>query len=165
MKKTWTQLLSCLLLSLSISSFSKAESRAVDQDLFKTIQREAEQSNPHAQYYLGLLYYWMNYYGKAHEWFEKAAEQGLAQAQFSLGVMYDQGRGVPQNDVKAFEWYEKSAQQGDVDAQLSLGVMYMIGQGTPQNQATAKELFKQACDNGDKTGCNNYRLLMSELAE
>ena len=107
----------------------------------------------------------MNYYENAREWFEKSAEQGLAQAQFSLGVMYDQGRGVPQNDAKAFEWYEKAAQQGDVDAQLSLGVMYMIGQGVAQNQATAKELFKQACDNGDKTGCNNYRLLMNKLAE
>ncbi|TGV06746.1 sel1 repeat family protein [Alcaligenaceae bacterium 429] len=107
----------------------------------------------------------MNYYENAREWFEKAAEQGLAQAQFSLGVMYDQGRGVPQNDAKAFEWYEKAAQQGDVDAQLSLGVMYMIGQGVAQNKATAKELFKQACDNGDKTGCNNYRLLMNGLAE
>ena len=40
------------------------------------------------------------------------AEQGDAAAQNSLGVMYDQGRGVPQDDVEAVRWYRRAAAQG-----------------------------------------------------
>ena len=59
-------------------------------------------------------------YNKAFMWYEKAAKQGVAMAQFNLGDVYYKGRGVKQNYKKAFEWYEKAAKQGHVDAQLKL---------------------------------------------
>ena len=34
-----------------------------------------------------------------------AAEQGDADAQFNLGVMYGNGRGVPQDDAEADRWF------------------------------------------------------------
>ena len=40
------------------------------------------------------------------------AEQGDAYAQFSLGAMYDEGQGVPQNYAVAVEWFRKAADQG-----------------------------------------------------
>ena len=49
-----------------------------------------------------------------------AAEQGDAEAQFSLGVMYDFGEGVPQNDTEAVRWYRMAAEQGAA-AQFNLG--------------------------------------------
>lgn len=49
---------------------------------------------------------------KAVEWFQKAAEQGLAAAQSNLGVMYAKGCGVPKDERKAVEWYQKAAEQG-----------------------------------------------------
>ena len=51
-------------------------------------------------------------YKKAIEWYEKAAEQGDAQAQYNLGSMYYNGQGVDVNYKKAFEWFEKAAKQG-----------------------------------------------------
>ena len=42
-------------------------------------------------------------------WFRKAAGQGLAEAQFSLGVTYDTGQGVPQDAVSAYMWFNLSA--------------------------------------------------------
>jgi len=39
------------------------------------------------------------------------AEQGNADAQFTLGVMYDNGRGVPQDDTEAVRWYRLAADQ------------------------------------------------------
>jgi len=33
--------------------------------------------------------------------FKKLAEQGNAEAQFNLGAMYDNGQGVPKDDVQA----------------------------------------------------------------
>ena len=42
-------------------------------------------------------------YAKAVEWYQKAAQQGSAQAQFNLGISYKDGRGVRQDYSKAFE--------------------------------------------------------------
>ncbi len=42
-------------------------------------------------------------------WFRKAAEHGLAGAQYNLGVMYDRGQGVPQDYAQAHMWYNLAA--------------------------------------------------------
>ena len=44
---------------------------------------------------------------------KKAAEQGHADAQYNLGLMYDYGGGVPEDDAEAVRWYRKAAEQGD----------------------------------------------------
>jgi WD40 repeat protein len=46
-------------------------------------------------------------------WYRKAAEQGNADAQYSLGFMYENGRGVPRDDTAAASWYQKAAEQGN----------------------------------------------------
>ena len=65
--------------------------------------------------------------------FTRAAEQGLAHAQNNLGVMYDNGRGVPQDDKTAAEWYTRAAEQGHATAQTNLGGMYKNGNGVPKD--------------------------------
>ena len=55
------------------------------------------------------------------EW-KPLAEQGVAFAQYNLGVMYANGQGVPQNYKTAVKWYRLAAEQGDADAQIKLGV-------------------------------------------
>ena len=65
------------------------------------------------------------------------AEQGDASAQFNLGVMYVNGRGVPEDDVEAVRWFRLAAEQGDALAQLGLGVMYANGRGVPQDNVSA----------------------------
>lgn len=54
---------------------------------------------------------------KAAEWFQKAADQGNADAQFWLGCMYQNGSGVERSYEKAVEWFQKAANQrlADVD--------------------------------------------------
>ena len=69
-------------------------------------------------------------------------------AQFSLGVMYEYGQGVAQNDAKAREWMEKAAAQGHVNAQFSLGVRYYTGQGVTQNYAEAHKWWEEAATQG-----------------
>jgi len=49
-----------------------------------------------------------------------AAEGGNEKAGFILGDMYEQGKGVPRDEVKAFSWYELAASQGDKDAEQKL---------------------------------------------
>jgi hypothetical protein len=52
------------------------------------------------------------------------ADRGDAEAQFNLGVMYANGRGVPQDDWAAASWYRKAADQGNALAQNNLGNEY-----------------------------------------
>jgi uncharacterized protein len=49
-------------------------------------------------------------------WYRKAAEQGEAAAQFSLGQMYSDGHGVPQDYVQAYMWYYLAAVYRDFNA-------------------------------------------------
>ena len=49
------------------------------------------------------------------------ADQGYASAQFNLGTMYTNGRGVPKDDVQAVKWYRLAADQGNAFAQAHLG--------------------------------------------
>ena len=50
------------------------------------------------------------------DWYRKAAEQNEPAAQYSLGLMYDQGTGVPRNLSEANRWYNLAAKNGDPDA-------------------------------------------------
>ena len=79
---------------------------------------------------------------------EGAAEQGLAHAQFNLGIMYDQGQGVDVNYKKAIEWYEKAAKQGHAGAQYNLGAMYDEGKGVDGNYKKAIEWYEKAAKQG-----------------
>ena len=56
----------------------------------------------------------------ARNWYEKAAAQGDADAQYNLGVLYYNGEGVPRDISKAREWFEKAAAQGDESAKAAL---------------------------------------------
>ena len=70
-------------------------------------------------------------------WYRLAAEQGLALAQLSLGVMYGTGAGVPEDDAEAVRWWRLAAEQGNARAQFNLGVSYDNGEGVPQNDVQA----------------------------
>lgn len=61
------------------------------------------------------------------------AEQGNADAQFNLGLMYFNGTGVPQDDQAALKWFSRAADQGDAFAQFALGNMYFMGRGVTAN--------------------------------
>jgi TPR repeat protein len=81
--------------------------------------------------------------------YRKAAEQGDADAQNSLGFAYDNGRGVTQDYAAAFSWYRKAADQGNADAQYNLGNMYENGTGVTQDYATAFSWYRKAADQGN----------------
>ena len=76
------------------------------------------------------------------------ANQGNADAQIKLGLMYLRGDGVPQNDGEALKWYRLAADQGNAYAQANLGLMYHVGQGVPQNHDEAAKWFWLAANRG-----------------
>ena len=76
------------------------------------------------------------------------AEQGVAEAQYNLGVMYSNGTGVPENDAEALKWYRLAAAQGLARAQSNLGFMYDNGEGVPENDAEAVKWYRLAAAQG-----------------
>jgi tetratricopeptide (TPR) repeat protein len=85
-------------------------------------------------------------YATALRLWHPLAEQGDADAQFRLGVMYESGQGVLRSDAGAIKWYRKAAEQDDAVAQFNLGIMYAKG-GSP-NYAEAALWYRCAADHG-----------------
>ena len=86
------------------------------------------------------------------EFWSRLADQGVAAAQFDLGFMYANGRGVPQNYGQAFFWYREAADQGYAYAQDEVGSMYATGRGVPRDYKLAYMWFDLAASReGDAT--------------
>jgi TPR repeat protein len=89
-------------------------------------------------------------YATAMQEWRPLAAKGHAGAQYKLGFMYEEGRGVPLNFIKAAKWYRKAAEQGHAVAQRSLGMKYKYGIGVQQDYVFAHMWFSLSAANGDK---------------
>ena len=79
---------------------------------------------------------------------KKAAEQGVAEAQCNLGLMYANGRGVQKEPLEAIKWFRKAAKQGLALAQYILGVMYANGQGVKKDPVEGVRWYRKAARQG-----------------
>ena len=73
-----------------------------------------------ADFQKGLTTYDIGDYATALREWKPLAEQGYYNAQNNLGVMYDSGRGVPQDYKTAVKWYRLAAEQGNTGDQSGL---------------------------------------------
>jgi TPR repeat protein len=103
-------------------------------------------------------------YQAAYEEWLPLAELGDAEAQYNLGVMYDEGAGIDQDLVKAASWYRKAADQGFMDAQTNLGMMYYYGQGITRDHVEAANWFRRAASQGDQEAAGYLKLIEKELS-
>ena len=73
-------------------------------------------------------------YAQAAHWFQKAGEQDHAAAQYNLGFLYYEGKGVEKDDLQAFMWIDRSANLGDDKAKRARETM---------QKALPREIFIQ----------------------
>jgi tetratricopeptide (TPR) repeat protein len=99
-------------------------------------------------------------YGAALKVWSRLAEQGDADAQFRLGVMYESGQGVLRSDAEAIKWYRKAAEQDDGVAQFNLGIMY--AKGVSPNHAEAVLWYRRAADHGLAAAQFNLGMMYAE---
>jgi uncharacterized protein len=97
-------------------------------------------------------------YATALKLWRPLAEQGSVGAQFNIGLVYDQGNGVPQNYKEAVFWWRKAAEQGHAGAQANLGFMYRTGNGVPQDDVVAHMWSNLAAAQGSENGRENRDL-------
>jgi len=143
-KKFTLILLSALL--FTYSSFSVADWFTSAET--KELIAKADAGDSDAQFKVGLAYDSGNgapsSSDKAKKYYRMAAEQGLAEAQNSLGSMYQ----AEKNYAEAKTWYERAFAQNHPMATNSLGYLYDLGLGVPQDRNKGFELYSQAADLG-----------------
>jgi uncharacterized protein len=98
-------------------------------------------------------------YVKAVELWRPLAQAGDREAQYRLGVMYAEGRGIGANDAEAALWFERAAEQGEAMAQYNLGASYVEGAGVRKDMAAAAKWFRRAADQGIPLAQLNIGLL------
>ncbi|MBF0125346.1 MAG: sel1 repeat family protein [Magnetococcales bacterium] len=79
------------------------------------------------------------------------AYHGDVVAQTKLGLMYEQGSGVPQDFDQAMKWYRKAAKQGYSEAYIRIGSLYHNGTGVVQDFKEAIQWYRKAADQSDAT--------------
>lgn len=87
-------------------------------------------------------------YSEAFYWHSKAAEAGLAESQWALGLFYSRGNGVNVDYTEAEKLYTLAANQGDAELQYKLGCMYKHGEGVGKSVYRAAHWYSKAAEAG-----------------
>ena len=113
-----------------------------------TTQSLAEAGDAEAQFSLGFCFASRGSdpdYLQAARWYQKAADQSHALAQFNLGVIYDRGQGLARDAVRSMIWIGKAAHLGDPGAQYMLGMRrnrLSLGEGPEAALESRIEAYK-----------------------
>ena len=87
------------------------------------------------------------------------AAQNKAHAHTLIGLIYEEGLGVPPNLPLAAKHYAEGARLGDTNAKAGYGLMLARGAGVPQDPVTAQTYLEAAAKTGHKTAQYNLGLL------
>jgi hypothetical protein len=82
--------------------------------------------------------------------------------QFSIGLLYYRGQGVPQDYTEAARLMRQAADQGHAEAQATLGALYQLGKGVPQDYAQAAVWYRKSAEQGCPFAQRAFGVLLSE---
>lgn len=88
-------------------------------------------------------------YAQAMQWYLRAARQGHPNSAHNIGILYQEGWGVPQDYLAASNWYKQAANAGFAPSQYNLGVLYESGLGVDADFGEALKLYGLAAAQGD----------------
>jgi len=91
--------------------------------------------------------------------FKRLAELRYEPAQYSLGLMYADGIGMPKDDQQAVYWYQKAAKDGEPRAVYNLALMYSDGRGVPKDDKQAAHWYRKAAYYGNPDAQYNLGVL------
>src|SRR6266550_375929 len=146
-----------------------AQQNEADRKMLAEIRAGADKGDAKTQYELGRAFFSGTLgvakdEAEAVKWFRKAAEQNVADAQFSLGVCYANGRGVTKDDAEAVKWFRKAAEQNLADAQYNLGVCYDSGEGVAKDEVEAYKWWLLAAGQGNDDAKYNMTIVENKMS-
>lgn len=95
-------------------------------------------------YNQGAFYFSQGDYLTALQLWTPLAKQGNSAAQYSIGLLYDQGKGVTKDPRRALEYFQSAADQNLPVAQYYLGMKYYAGLDVEKNAIKGRQLLEQA---------------------
>ena len=104
-------------------------------------------------------------YATAYREFSIAAEEGLALAQYNLGILYFTGRGVERDADEAYRWTSAAAEQGHVAAQFNLATLLMTGEGVTKDASSAVSWYSRAAKAGHPEAASELATLFFDGRE
>ena len=144
--------LAVLLIGVAIVSADAVRGNAQDDDAarLEAMRRQAVAGSAESQFLLGRYYLDGSQLDadRAVFWFQKAAQQGHLFAQFELGLMNEEGTGVPRDPGQAALWYQNAATHGHARAAFRLSYLYFAGDGVPQDSSLAAAWCRVAAEGG-----------------
>jgi hypothetical protein len=131
------------------STEAKERGKRFVESLASTTPTQPSSTSGSRMFLMGLWNHWIEKDpAEAVKWYRKAAEQGDANAQFNLGLCFEDGQGVAMDPVEAVKWCRRAAEQGHADAQFNLGWCFMDGLGVANDLGEAAKWFQKAADQG-----------------
>lgn len=130
----------------------------------KKIESRAFEGVPEAQHDMGAIYVAgrgnvRRNLKRAVFWFTEAANNGVANAKYNLGVLYHQGLGVSADMDKAMQLYKQASEMDHPEAQYNLGIANIEGIGMPYNPGNAARYFESAAQQGVVEAAYNLGLI------
>ncbi|WP_148210566.1 SEL1-like repeat protein [Beijerinckia indica] len=133
--------------------------------------RLGEAGHAGAQYHLALLLQEGTAHAEGNDqatdlraaafWYGKAADQGLAPAQYRLGLLYEKGFGVDRDLHKATDLYRQAAEQGNTRAMHNLAVLSAESENGPPDYAASVKWFTKAAEYGLRDSQYNCAILLA----
>ena len=120
------------------------------------------EKQPENQYEKGLDAYYASDYVAAKKLIAPLASKGEPPALNLLGMMYELGKGVPQDAKKSVVYYREAADKGYSYAQYNLAVSYDTGNGIPLNYREAVKWYQRAADQGASFAQYNLGVMFEE---
>ncbi len=118
-----------------------------------------------AEFADGLRAYDGGDFGYAAEVWRELANEGDAEAQASLAMLYSTGMGVAYDMGAAADLYERAARQGNVNAQLNLGDLYARGAGVSRDLVAAYKWLSLAAAQGRVWAENRRREIAPRMTD
>ncbi len=104
----------------------------------------------------GLMAYASGDFDTAAREFSVLAKSGDKEGQYYMGLLYEEGQGVPQRFDNAEKCYKKAAQQDYLDAYFALGEMYLHRPGDKKDRVSAYYWLEMAAKHGHPRGMDEF---------
>jgi localization factor PodJL len=129
-----------------------------------TVEAEANAGNAVAQYQFAQVKMSDGDLETAASYLRRAAQKGVAPAQYELGKLYERGQGVDKDLIEARSLIQKAAEAGHVNAMYEYALFLAEGDGGPKSDTGAVTWFEAAAmagDEGAKQEVTNLRTRVS----
>ncbi|HVA18328.1 MAG TPA: HcpA family protein, partial [Candidatus Dormibacteraeota bacterium] len=91
-----------------------------------------------------------------------ASEAGNPEAQYALGTLYKQGRGVPKDMKEAVRLWSLAALVDNADAQVEYAIALFNGESVAKNEQAAAALFHKAALHGNPIAQDRYARILAD---